>query len=72
MTLINLIMQNYPFREVISILWADGWYEVACVGDHHHFKHPEKKGRVTVPHPNKDLPMGTVKSIFRQAGITIN
>lgn len=36
-------MKGYSSREVISILWADDWYEVACVGDHHHFKHPEKK-----------------------------
>lgn len=64
-------MKGYSSREVISILWADGWYEVACVGDHHHFKHHTKKGRVTVPHPNKDLPLGTVKSIFKQAGITV-
>ncbi|WP_323094676.1 type II toxin-antitoxin system HicA family toxin, partial [Aeromonas hydrophila] len=33
------------------------------------FKHPTKKGRVTIPHPNKDLPKGTVKSILKQAGI---
>ena len=27
-----------------------------------------KPGRVTVPHPNKDIPRGTVASINRQAG----
>ncbi|WMY91896.1 type II toxin-antitoxin system HicA family toxin [Snodgrassella communis] len=26
-----------------------------------------KSGRVTVPHPKKDLPLGTVKNIFKQA-----
>ncbi|WP_413926715.1 type II toxin-antitoxin system HicA family toxin [Clostridioides sp. ZZV14-5902] len=36
------------------------------------FKHPTKKGKVTVPHPNKDLPLRTVKSIFKQAGINIS
>ncbi|HBM7269361.1 TPA: type II toxin-antitoxin system HicA family toxin, partial [Clostridioides difficile] len=51
---------------------ADGWYEVNCVGDHHQFKHPIKKGKVTVPHPKKDLPIRTVKSIFKQAGINIS
>jgi len=25
--------------------------------DHHQFKHPEKPGKVTVPHPQKDLPV---------------
>jgi len=32
----------------------------------------EKKGRVTVPHPKKDIPMGTLKSIERQSGIRFN
>lgn len=62
-------MKSYSSRELIKILENDGWYEVACVGDHHHFKHPSKSGRVTVPHPKKDFPIGTVKNIFRQAGI---
>ncbi|MDW8213738.1 MAG: type II toxin-antitoxin system HicA family toxin [Roseiflexaceae bacterium] len=30
--------------------------------------HPNKPGRVTVPHPKKDLPVGTLRSIYRQAG----
>lgn len=64
-------MKSYSSRELIKILKDDGWIEVACVGDHHHFKHPVKKGRVTVPHPKKDVPDGTVKNIFRQAGIEI-
>ncbi len=46
-----------------------GWIEVRVVGSHHQFKHPAKKGLVTVPHPKKDLPMGTVKSILKQAGL---
>ncbi|MDK0966304.1 type II toxin-antitoxin system HicA family toxin, partial [Clostridium perfringens] len=35
------------------------------------YKHPTKKGRLTIPHPKKDLPIGTVRSIFKQAGIKI-
>ena len=65
-------MKSYSSREIIKILEADGWYEVNCVGDHHQYKHPIKKGRVTVPHPNKDLPKRTVTSIFTKAGIKIN
>jgi predicted RNA binding protein YcfA (HicA-like mRNA interferase family) len=45
-----------------------GWHEK---GSHVQLKHPNRKGRVTVPHPNKDLPIGTVKSIERQAGISL-
>lgn len=55
-------------RRLIRMLKDDGWDLVATRGDHHQFKHPEKKGRVTVPHPNKDIPAGTVRSIYKQAG----
>lgn len=58
-------------REVIKIITADGWYEIkANGGSHRQFKHPTKKGRVTVPHPKKDLDELTVKSIMRQAGLS--
>ena len=60
---------EYSSREIIGMLEADGWQEVACVGSHHHFKHPKKPGRVTVPHPKRSIPIGTAKNIFRQAGI---
>ncbi|HGP3421825.1 TPA: type II toxin-antitoxin system HicA family toxin, partial [Acinetobacter baumannii] len=54
--------------DLIKMIEADGWYEVRVSGSHHHFKHPTKKGLVTIPHPKKDLPNGTVKSILKQAG----
>ncbi|MDE0490508.1 MULTISPECIES: type II toxin-antitoxin system HicA family toxin [Psychrobacter] len=55
--------------ELIDMLIADGWYWVATKGSHFQYKHKTKKGRVTVPHPKKDLPKGTVNSIFKQAGL---
>lgn len=54
--------------KIIRMLKEDGWEEIRCKGSHHHFKHPTKAGLVTVPHPNKDLPAGTVNSILKQAG----
>ena len=60
---------EYSSKAVIKIIKADGWYEVSCVGSHHQFKHDNKKGRVTVPHPKRKLPLGTVRNIFKQAGI---
>ena len=56
-------------RELIKLLENDGWYLVNTRGSHHQYKHPTKKGRVTIPHPKKDLPKGTVKSILKQAGL---
>ena len=62
-------MKSYSSRDVIRILKRDGWYEIACDGDHHQFKHPVKKGKVTVTHPRKTIPTGTLKSIKKQAGV---
>jgi predicted RNA binding protein YcfA (HicA-like mRNA interferase family) len=49
-------------RNVLAALRADGWLEVARKGSHLHLKHPVKGGRVTVPHPRRDLPIGTLKA----------
>lgn len=62
-------MKSYSSKDILRLLNADGWYEVACVGDHHQFKHPAKPGRVTLTHPVKDVPVKNLKSIERQAGI---
>ena len=57
--------------DILAMLAAEGWYEVARKGSHVQLKHPFRKGRVTVPHPRTDLPIGTVKSIERQAGLRL-
>ena len=55
-------------REVIKRLEADGWYRVPSSGGHRQFKNPVKKGRVTVAgKPGVDVPIKTLKSIWRQA-----
>ena len=56
-------------RTIIAILKANGWFEVRCQGDHHQFHHPSRKGTVTVQHPDKDIPIRTVRSIERQSGL---
>ncbi len=58
-------------RDVIRALEADGWAQVAQKGSHVQFKHPSKPGRVTVPHPKRDLPPGTLRSIERQSGLRL-
>lgn len=62
-------MKQWSSREVITELKADGWYEVNSEGSHHQFKHPAKKGRVTVKHPCKNIPRKTLDSIERQSGL---
>ncbi|GAA4411733.1 type II toxin-antitoxin system HicA family toxin [Nibrella viscosa] len=59
------------FREVIKILEEDGWHLVRQKGSHKQYKHPEKKGLVTVTyHSLSDtVPPGTLNSIYKQAQI---
>ncbi|HTQ12497.1 MAG TPA: type II toxin-antitoxin system HicA family toxin [Rhizomicrobium sp.] len=58
-------------REVIRLLVKAGWVEVRVSGSHHHFRHPARAGTVTVPHPVKDIPPGTLRSIERQSGVKL-
>jgi len=59
----------YSSRELIKLIEEDGWFLVSITGSHHHFEHPWKKGKVTIPHPNKDVPRGTANSVLKQAGL---
>lgn len=61
--------KSYSSREIIRLLKSHGWELVRVSGDHHQYKHPTKPGRVTLPHPKRDLPKGTLASVFRQMGI---
>ena len=58
-------------RQVIRALEAAGWVRARVKGSHHHFRHPTRRGTVTVPHPAKDIPAGTLKSIERQSGLKL-
>jgi predicted RNA binding protein YcfA (HicA-like mRNA interferase family) len=58
-------------RDVLKALKADGWFEVNQVGSHKQFKHATKPGRGTVPHPERDIPVGTLRSIEKQAGLKL-
>lgn len=57
--------------EVIRKLEQAGWREVRQSGSHKQFRHPERSGTVTVPHPKADLAIGTIKSIERQCGMKL-
>ena len=46
----------------------DGWY--LAKGGHRQYKHPYKKGLVTISgHLNDDIAKGTLNSILKQAGL---
>ena len=58
-------------RDSIFALKADGWFEMNQVGSHKQFTHPTKLGRVTVAHPSRDIPIGTLHSIENQSGLKL-
>jgi len=57
-------------RDIIEILEQDGWFKVNQEGSHRQYKHPVKRGRVTVNGtPGDDVERGDFGSILRQAGL---
>lgn len=73
MTAIAFVCTDTHMRsgDVIKALVVDGWYKVAQKGSHVQFKHATKPGRVTVPHPKRDIPVGTLRSIEKQAQLKL-
>ena len=56
-------------REVRRLLLDDGWkVKRNGSGDHVQFAHPNKPGKVTLDMGVRDIPIGTLRSIYRQAG----
>jgi predicted RNA binding protein YcfA (HicA-like mRNA interferase family) len=53
-------------RKIIQRLNREGWVPRATAGSHHQYV--KGSARVTVPHPKKDLPLGTARQMARAAG----
>ena len=64
----NAMVEISQERE--KIILRDGWYRVRSNhGSHRKYKHPNKKGKVTIPYHEKTLKLNTLKSICKQAQI---
>jgi predicted RNA binding protein YcfA (HicA-like mRNA interferase family) len=62
-------LRSYKVAEILIMLREDGWILIAQKGSHRQFKHPEKKGRVTVKgKPSETLSQFLLNNIFKQAG----
>jgi predicted RNA binding protein YcfA (HicA-like mRNA interferase family) len=62
-------MKNYKVSEILKMLRDDGWVLIQQQGSHRQFKHPTKKGKVTVnKKPNETLSQEILNSIYKQAG----
>jgi predicted RNA binding protein YcfA (HicA-like mRNA interferase family) len=58
------------FRDIIKRIEADGWKQVGQTGSHRQYKHPVKRGRVTIAgHAAEEVAPKTLNSILRQAGL---
>jgi predicted RNA binding protein YcfA (HicA-like mRNA interferase family) len=58
------------FRELVKLVQADGWRLHHQTGSHRQFRHPTKRGTVTIAgKPSDDVPAGTLTNILRQAGL---
>lgn len=57
-------------KDLIIILEKDGWNQVRVKGSHRQYRHPNKRGTVTIAgKPSGDIPPGTLASILKQAGL---
>jgi predicted RNA binding protein YcfA (HicA-like mRNA interferase family) len=58
------------FSQAEKLVRDDGWILKTVNGSHHHYAHPTKTGKVTIPrHTGKELSAHVVASIKRQAGL---
>ncbi len=55
-------------REIIAVLLAHGFMKVSQKGSHQ--KYCKDNRVVIVPSPKKEIPIGTLQSIIKQAGLT--
>lgn len=53
-------------RKIVKLLEQDGWTLVSVKGSHHKFRKDNQT--MVVPHPKKDLPIGTARNIAKMAG----
>ncbi len=59
-----------PFLKVREILMNSGFRLDRVKGSHFTYKHSTNEREVTVPRKSKDIPVGTLKSIIRQSGLS--
>lgn len=55
--------------ELIKRLEESGWVLRGVKGSHHIYTHPGHVGHISIPHPKKDLGVGLVHKLLKQAGL---
>ena len=54
--------------DIIKRLESHGFRLVSIRGSHHKFRHPVSNRVTIISHPKRDMPIGTVRAIYRQVG----
>ncbi|WP_434524344.1 type II toxin-antitoxin system HicA family toxin [Photorhabdus asymbiotica] len=55
--------------ELIKLLEKNGWTLEQIKSCHHQFRHPDFSIVITVPHPRKDIKIGILHQIMKDAGL---
>nr|WP_315214033.1 type II toxin-antitoxin system HicA family toxin [uncultured Duganella sp.] len=55
--------------DLIRRLEQAGWRLRNVRGAHHIYSHPDRGGHIGIPHPKKDLGIGLVQKLLKQAGL---
>jgi predicted RNA binding protein YcfA (HicA-like mRNA interferase family) len=66
-------LSGFKYPEVVRKLRKLGWeYDRPGPGSHEIWRHPVTTRKVTVPHHAREMPVGTLRAVLREAGITID
>lgn len=64
-------MKSISGKQLCKIVEANGWQLKRIKGSHHIFIKEDVEAIVVIPvHSNRDLPIGTLKSILKDAELT--
>lgn len=55
-------------REIKKRLRKDGWTKTSQNGDHENYRKPGCPLIITITHPRRDFPVGTLRNIWNAAG----
>ncbi|MGB2924778.1 MAG: type II toxin-antitoxin system HicA family toxin [Limnothrix sp.] len=64
-------MKSISGKKLCKIVEKKGWILKKVTGSHHIYTHPASRAILSVPvHRNKDLKIGTLKSLMKTAQLT--
>jgi predicted RNA binding protein YcfA (HicA-like mRNA interferase family) len=62
---------RYSSRQLLQLATEYGWSLVSTKGDHYNYKHPRSRFRVSIVHPQKDVPVGRANDTVKKLKLEI-